>query len=159
VTWARAQALVEQYAGLFRVVPCKDEPGYHLAANHPDEGTSLCGAGADIGEYAWRDRFACCADVRLRSGCNQDTALTVGDLRICWASLDDRSPILVAHLASQADWAQRADVIAAEGGLVVARLFAPWAKQAQPAPGTVWAPATTINGRRPDDRDGDDDEM
>ncbi len=114
---------------------------------------------ADIGEYAWRDRFACCADVRLRSGCNQDTALTVGDLRICWASLDDRSPILVAHLASQADWAQRADVIAAEGGLVVARLFAPWAKQAQPAPGTVWAPATTINGRRPDDRDGDDDEM
>jgi hypothetical protein len=98
------------------------------------------------GGGAWRvGGFACCADVRLRSCCNPDTALTVGDLRGCWAEVDDKSPILVACNGFQADWAQRADVIAAGGGLVVARLFAPWAKQVQLAPGTARAPATTIS--------------
>jgi hypothetical protein len=90
--------------------------------------------------------FTCCADVALRSCCNHDTALTVGELRARWAELDDRSPVLVAHNGSQADWAQHADVILAESGLVVARLLAPFAKQGQPAPGTVWV---AVNASKP----------
>ncbi len=159
VTWARALALAERYAGLFRVVPCAAGPGYHLAldcgdgVNRDSAGIGLPGvpggdgggSEAEIGERAWRGEFVCCADVRLASCCNPGTALTVGELRAAWTGVDDATPILVARNGRQADWAQAADVIAAEDGLVVARLFAPWAKQGRPAPGTVWAPATPIN--------------
>ncbi len=89
--------------------------------------------------YYWRD------GVRLASCCDPHTALTVGDLRRGWAVVDEATPILVAHDSRQVDWAQHVDVIAAGSGLVVARLHAPHAKQGQPAPGTVWSPATVIS--------------
>jgi len=63
--------------------------------------------------------------------------LTVAELNPRWAELGS-SPILVAHSHCEAYWAQRADFLVAEGGLVVARLWAPWAKTSGPAPGTVW---------------------
>src|SRR5947207_15717771 len=81
---------------------------------------------------------------RLRSCCHLDTALTVGALRAAWANSDDASPVLVSKSPFVADWAQYADVIVTDGGVLVARLIAPFAKQPQPAPGTVWAPASTI---------------
>src|SRR6266702_4756591 len=128
VTWARALALAELYAGLFRVVPCAAGPGYHLAldcgdgVNRDSAGIGLPGvpggdgggSEAEIGERAWRGEFVCCADVRLASCCNPGTALTVGELRAAWTGVDDATPILVARNGRQADWAQAADVIAAE---------------------------------------------
>jgi hypothetical protein len=72
-----------------------------------------------------------------RSSCGPDSALTVAELRTRWAELGESSPILVVR-SSNAQWAQHADVLVGDGGLLVARLFAPYAKQSQPAPGTVW---------------------
>jgi hypothetical protein len=74
--------------------------------------------------------------------------LTVAELRAHWEELGD-APILVARSFTDAHWVQHADVLVAEGsGLVVARLFAPWAKQMEPAPGTVW-PRAAMNTYRP----------
>ncbi len=161
-SWSRAHVLAERYAGLFRPVPCGNGPGYHLALIRHDEGVGVpggrCGddgdSPADVGVTVRRGEFARDLDQRLPACCNQDTALTVGELRAAWAEVDDATPILVARDGYQADWAQRADVIAAEDGLAVARLFAPWAKQGRPAPGTVWVPATPISGEPAAD-DGD----
>ena len=72
-----------------------------------------------------------------RFGVGPTSALTVADLSAEWAELG-RSPILVMRSPSVADWALRSDFLVAEGGLVVARLWAPFAKQSEPAPGTLW---------------------
>jgi hypothetical protein len=72
--------------------------------------------------------------------------LTVLELRALWAELGESAPILVVRDAAEARWVQHADVLMAESGLLVARLFAPYAKQAQPAPGTVWPQTTTTSG-------------
>lgn len=86
----------------------------------------------------------CCPLVfQLRARCNPDTALTLGALRACWAGLDNRTPILVTQSPTQAHWVQHGDVITASG-LTVLRLLAPYAKQAQPAPGTPWVRANTL---------------
>jgi len=67
------------------------------------------------------------------------SALTVGELSAQWPDIGERSPILVMHDASVARWVEHADVFVAEdSGLVVARLWAPYAKLAEPPPGTVW---------------------
>jgi len=93
--------------------------------------------------------FVCCVEFVGRSCCGPDTALTVGALRGCWADLDEGTPVLVAHNGSQANWVQHANILTTPGGLVVARLYAPFAKQAQPAPGTRWSPATVIGNSGP----------
>ena len=93
--------------------------------------------------------FVCCIEFIGESCCGPGTALTVGALRGCWADLDDGASILVAHNGSQANWVQRVDVLATPAGLLVARLYAPYAKQAQPAPGTRWSPATVIGNTGP----------
>ena len=72
-----------------------------------------------------------------RFGVGPESALTVAELNPEWAELG-RSPILVMHTPSVAYWAQRADILVADGGRAVARLWAPWAKTSEPAPGTVW---------------------
>lgn len=79
-----------------------------------------------------------------RSCCGPGSALTVAELSTRWAELGELSPILVIHSTSEAHWAQHADVLMADNGLVVARLFAPYAKQTEPAPGTVWPTAATF---------------
>lgn len=84
-----------------------------------------------------------------RSCCGPESALTVAALRTHWAELGEYAPILVVRSATEAHWAQHADVLVAEGGLVVARLFAPYAKQSQPAPGTVWPQAAAGTYRPP----------
>lgn len=86
-----------------------------------------------------------------RPCCGPTSALTVADLHSRWEELGaiSHAPILVVRNSSEADWAQDADVYAAEGGLLVARLFAPWAKQMEPAPGTVWPRAATTSYRPP----------
>jgi len=72
-----------------------------------------------------------------RFGAGPTEALTVAELNTNWADLG-RSPILVMHSPCVADWAQRADLHVAEGGLVIARLWAPLAKHSESAPGTSW---------------------
>ena len=84
-----------------------------------------------------------------RPCCGAESALTVAELRTHWAELGEYAPILVVRSPNDAHWAQHADVLVAEGGLVVARLFAPYAKQSQPAPGTVWPRAATTTYRPP----------
>ena len=81
--------------------------------------------------------------------CGPETALTVADVRTRWEELGEYTPILVVRSSSDAHWAQHADIFVAAGGLIVARLFAPWAKQSQPAPGTVWPRAATPTDRPP----------
>lgn len=76
--------------------------------------------------------------------CGPASALTMHDLRTRWDKLPGHVPILAARHPCSADWAQHADLIVAKDGFLVARLFAPPAKQSQPAPGTVWSPAATI---------------
>ncbi len=80
----------------------------------------------------------------IRRCCNPGTALTLGQLRRAWQGLPDDSRVLVSRSPFEADWAQGADAIRAGDGLTVLRLLAPWARQAQPAPGTVYAPATPV---------------
>ena len=92
--------------------------------------------------------FVCCVEFVGASCCGPDSALTVGEVRTCWAGLDDAAPVLVAHNDCQANWIQRADILATPAGLVVARLWAPFAKQPWPAPGTRWSPATVTRDTR-----------
>jgi len=80
-----------------------------------------------------------------RFGIGPTTALTVAELSAQWAELG-RSPILVMRSHCEADWAQRADFLVAERGLVVARLWAPLAKTSEPAPGTTWPWSTRPSG-------------
>lgn len=82
--------------------------------------------------------------------CGPKSALTVADLRTRWEELGEYSPILVVRSSTDAHWAQHADILVAKGGLIVARLFAPWAKQMEPAPGTVWPRSATTTYRPPE---------
>jgi hypothetical protein len=82
---------------------------------------------------------------RPRPSCGPESALTVAGLRTHWAELGEYAPILVVRGPTDAHWAQHADVLVAEGGLIVARLFAPYAKQSQPAPGVVWPRAAATD--------------
>jgi hypothetical protein len=80
---------------------------------------------------------------RLSDACNQNSALTWGALKRLWAGLPDDAAVLVAQSPEVADWAQAADALDTDTGLV-ARLHAPPAKLGWPAPGTIWNPAPVI---------------
>jgi hypothetical protein len=63
----------------------------------------------------------------------------VAALRTQCAELGESAPILVVRNASDAHWAQHADVLVAESGLLVASCSHRTPSSSQPAPGTVWS--------------------